>query len=66
MKKFGRLNWTILIIFGLTIKVDFNNKTQTCIFNNSKGEKVNIVNPYYDVDYKDEIVYSIETNKCIR
>ena len=51
---------------GLTIKVDFNNKTQTCIFNNSKGEKVNIVNPYYDVDYKDEIVYSIETNKCIR
>ena len=66
MKKFGRLNWTILIIFGLTIKVDFNNKTQPCIFNNSKGEKVNIVNPYYDVDYKDEIVYSIETNKCIR
>ena len=51
---------------GLTIKVDFNNKTQTCIFNNSKGEKVNIANPYYDVDYKDEIVYSIETNKCIR
>ena len=51
---------------GLTIKVDFNNKTQTCIFNNSKGEKVNIVNPYFDVDYKDEIVYSIETNKCIR
>lgn len=51
---------------GLTIKVDFNNKTQTCVFNNSKGEKVNIVNPYFDVDYKDEIVYSIETNKCIR
>ncbi len=51
---------------GLTIKVDFNNKTQTCIFNNSKGEKVNIVNPYFDVDYKDEIVYSIENNKCIR
>ena len=51
---------------GLTIKVDFNNKTQTCIFNNSKGEKVNIVNPYFDVDYKDEIVYSIDTNKCIR
>ena len=51
---------------GLTIKVDFNNKKQTCIFNNSKGEKVNIVNPYFDVDYKDEIVYSIETNKCIR
>lgn len=51
---------------GLTIKVDFNNKTQTCIFNNSKGEKVNIVNPYFDVDYKDEIVYSIETNKCVR
>lgn len=51
---------------GLTIKVDFNNKTQTCIFNNSKGEKVNIVNPYFDVDYKDEIVYSIETNRCIR
>lgn len=51
---------------GLTIKVDFNNKTQTCIFNNSKGEKVNIVNPYFDVDYKGEIVYSIETNKCIR
>ena len=51
---------------GLSIIVDFNNKTQTCIFNNSKGDKVNIVNPYFDVDYKDEIVYSIETNKCIR
>ena len=51
---------------GLSIIVDFNNKTQTCIFNNSKGEKVNIVNPYFDVNYKDEIVYSIETNKCIR
>ena len=51
---------------GLSIIVDFNNKTQTCIFNNSKGDKVNIVNPYFDVNYKDEIVYSIETNKCIR
>ena len=57
---------------GLSIFVDFNSKTQKCIFNNSKGEKVSVVNPYdpsdasVNLSYGDEIIYSIETNKIVR
>lgn len=52
---------------GLNVIVDFNNKTQDCIFINSKGDKVNIVNPFVQgLTYGDKITFSLETNKSIR
>lgn len=50
---------------GLNIHVDFNNKIQECTFNNSKGELINLVNPFKDIDYGNKITFSLETNKRI-
>ena len=44
---------------GLTIKVDFAKQIQTAIYNTSSNEKVNIVNPFANKDYEDEIEISL-------
>lgn len=51
---------------GLSVKVDFVNKIQECEFNNSKGELVNIVNQYKDIDYGTKITFSLENNLRIK
>lgn len=50
---------------GLNVHVDFNNKIQECSFNNSKGELINLVNPFKDINYGNKIVFSLENNKRI-
>lgn len=51
---------------GLTVKVDFFNNVQTCIFNNSKGEEIDLVNPFKEIKYGNKIVYSLIDNKRVR
>ena len=48
---------------GLGIRVDFENNIQTCIYNTSNGEKVNVVAPFSEIDYGDEIVFDLSTRK---
>lgn len=48
---------------GLKVSVNLDKQEQTCIYLNSKGEKVNVVNPYVDLDYKDEITISMITKR---
>ena len=48
---------------GLSIRVDLNKGIQTATYNNSKGEKVNMINPFAKIDYGTEIVISLKTNK---
>lgn len=43
---------------GVKVSVDFTNNTQTCVYNNSKGEKINMVNPFYAKTYGEEIVFT--------
>lgn len=50
---------------GLNVYVDFNNKIQECTFNNSRGDLVNIVNPFKDINYGTTIKFSLETNTRI-
>lgn len=40
---------------GLSVSVDFVNQIQKVIYNNSLLEKVNIVNPFSEIDYGEEI-----------
>ena len=46
---------------GLAIEVDFNNNKQIATYNNYYGEKVNIVNPFADIDYGNEIEIDLDT-----
>ena len=48
---------------GLSVSVDFINQIQTVIYNNSNLDKVNIVNPFADIDYGKEIVIDLNTKK---
>lgn len=50
---------------GLGIRVDFANQVQKCVYNNSKYERVNIVNAFADINYGNELVFSLITNKHI-
>ena len=50
---------------GMSTIVDFTNNTQTCIFNNSKHEKVNIVHPFANINYGNEIVFDLTTHKSV-
>lgn len=50
---------------GLRIDVDFVNKVQTCSYNNVKGEKIPVVNPFYEKSYGDTIRISLENNKFL-
>lgn len=48
---------------GVGITVDFVNKTQKIVYNNSKGEKVHMVNAFAPITYGEEIVFDLETKK---
>ncbi|MBQ9731225.1 MAG: metallophosphoesterase [Bacilli bacterium] len=48
---------------GVGITVDFANKTQKIVFNNSKGEKVHMVNAFAPITYGEEIIFDLETKK---
>lgn len=50
---------------GLRIDVDFANKIQTCSYNNVKGEKIPVVNPFYEKSYGDTIRISLENNRFL-
>ena len=42
----------------MKVEVDFINNVQKCIYNNSRGEKINMVNPFYNKTYGNEIIFS--------
>jgi hypothetical protein len=44
---------------GVLIKVDFNKNNQTLTYNTSSGELVDIVNPFYEKDYGNTIVFPL-------
>jgi hypothetical protein len=48
---------------GMSTRVNFSNQTQTCVFNDSKGNKINIVPPFCDYDYGNEIIFSLITHQ---
>ena len=50
---------------GLGTKVDFKNNKQTCFYLNSRGEKINTVNPFAPINYGTEMVFDLSTNKHI-
>ncbi len=47
---------------GLTIQVDFDNKVQTCRYNNVKEEYIPVVNPFYEKSYGDTIRIDLATH----
>ena len=48
---------------GMCTKVDFVNRTQTCAFNTSKGDHINVVAQFADYNYGKELVFSLDTHK---
>lgn len=46
---------------GLFVNVDLNNKKELCYYLNSKGEKVEIMNMFYDKAYGNEITIDLDT-----
>lgn len=50
---------------GMSTRVDFANNIQTCIYNDSRGDKVSIINPFYDINYGEELVFSLTTKQSI-
>ena len=46
---------------GLSIEVDFVNNKQVASYNNYYGEKVNIVNPFADINYGNQIEIDLDT-----
>ena len=52
---------TISSQIGLSIKVDFINNKQICSYNNSKGELINVVNPFANIDYGNTIEIDLNT-----
>ena len=45
--------------------VDFANNKQTCTYNNSKGEKVHMVNAFAPITYGEDLVFDLSTNRKI-
>ena len=50
-------------IIGLETYVDLNNHQQICTYKNSKGEKVNVVNPFAEINYGDSIEIDLLTKE---
>ena len=50
---------------GMQTVVDFKNNKQICTYNNSKGEKVHMVNAFAPITYGNDIVFDLTTNKHI-
>lgn len=50
-------------MIGLTVKVDFKARKQTCYYNNVKREKVSLVNPFADRTYGDTITINLDTKE---
>lgn len=48
---------------GLFIDVNLTNKTETCYWLNGRGEKVDVMNMYFEKQYGTEIVIDLETKK---
>ena len=46
---------------GLYVDVDLVNNTETCIYYNSRGEKVDVMNMYYEKHYGTEITIDLNT-----
>ena len=46
---------------GLVVNVDLNNKNEVCYYLNSKGEKVEVMNMFYDKAYGTEITIDLNT-----
>ena len=51
---------------GVYTKVDLNKKVQTVQFTNSKGEAVEVLNFYANINYGDTLVFSLEDNKIVK
>ena len=47
---------------GVSVEVDFTNNTQTCIYNDSNGNKINMLNPFAYINYGNEIVFPLNSN----
>ena len=46
---------------GFFVDVDLNNKNELCYYINSKGEKVEVMNMFYDKNYGTEITINLQT-----
>ena len=51
---------------GVYTSVDFNKNIQTVKFTNSKGEAVEVLNFYAEINYGDTLVFSLENNKIVK
>ncbi len=56
-------NLTTKSVIGLFVDVDLNEMKETCSYRNSRGEKVEVVNPFYDKTYGEEFVIDLNTKK---
>ena len=52
-------------VIGMKTVVDFANNKQTCTYNNSKGEKVHMVNAFAPITYGEDLVFDLSTNRKI-
>ena len=50
---------------GLATIVDFNKNIQTCIYNNSKLDKVSIKGHYSEIEYGTDLVFVLDSKKHI-
>ena len=48
---------------GMTVKVDFNQNTETIIYNNSDGKLINMVNQFAEYAYGTQIVVNMTTKE---
>ena len=47
---------------GVSVSVDLTNNTQTCIYNDSNGKHINMVNPFVEINYGNKIVFPLNSN----
>lgn len=50
---------------GLFVDVDLTNNIETCAYYNSRGEKVDVMNMYYELEYGTEIKINLDTKEFL-
>ncbi len=50
---------------GLFVDVDLTNNIETCTYYNSRGEKVDVMNMYYELEYGTEIKINLDTKEFL-
>lgn len=50
---------------GMQTVVDFNERVQTCTYNDSNGKIISMVNPFADINYGEHLRFDLDTHKHI-